>query len=148
MSTNQDHRVIQACLFFSGNCEQAVEFYRKALGAEVEMMMRFKESPDAPPPGMVPPDWSDKIMHTSFRIGQTVVMASDGCGPGQGGFNGFSLSLAVKTEAEADKAFAALAEGGKVNMPLTKTFWSPRFGMLQDRFGIGWMINTVPVGQN
>jgi PhnB protein len=147
MSTNQDNRVVQAYLFFNGNCEQAVEFYRKALGAEVEFMMRFKESPDAPPPGMVPPNWGDKIMHTSFRVGQTTVMASDGCGPEAKGFQGFSLSLAVFSEAEADRYFNALADGGKVNMPLTKTFWSPRFGMLEDKFGIGWMINVVAPGQ-
>jgi uncharacterized glyoxalase superfamily protein PhnB len=105
MSTNPDNRIIQAYLFFNGNCEQAVEFYRKALGAEVEMTMRFKESPEAPPPGMVPPNWDDKIMHTSFRVGQTTVMASDGCGPEAKGFQGFSLSLAVFTEAEADCYF-------------------------------------------
>jgi PhnB protein len=147
MSTTKDKRIIQAYLFFNGNCEQAVEFYRKALGAQIEMTMRFKESPDAPPPGMVPPNWGDKIMHTSFRVGQTTVMASDGCGPESKGFQGFSLSLAVFTEAEADRYFNALAEGGKVNMPLTKTFWSPRFGMLTDKFGIGWMINVVPPDQ-
>lgn len=144
MSTTKDNRVVQAYLFFNGNCEQAVEFYRKALGAEVEMMMHFKESPEPPPPGMVPPNWGDKIMHTSFKVGQTTVMASDGCGPEAKGFQGFSLSLAVSTDAEADRYFNALADGGKVNMPLTKTFWSPRFGMLEDKFGIGWMINVVP----
>lgn len=144
MSTTKDNRVVQAYLFFNGNCEQAVEFYRKALGAEVEMMMHFKESPEPPPPGMVPPNWGDKIMHTSFKVGQTTVMASDGCGPEAKGFQGFSLSLAVATEVETDRYFNALADGGKVNMPLTKTFWSPRFGMLEDKFGIGWMINVVP----
>jgi len=144
MSTTKDTRVIQTYLFFNGNCEEAVEFYRTALGAEVEMMMRFKESPDAPPPGMVPPGYEHKIMHTSFRVGQTTVMASDGCETEQVKFKGFSLSLAVSSEAEADRYFAALAEGGKVSMPLGKTFWSPRFGMLEDRFGIGWMINVVP----
>lgn len=147
MSTNKDNQVVQAYLFFNGNCEQAVEFYRKALGAEVEMMMRFKESPDAPPPGMVPPGWENKIMHTSFRVGQTTVMASDGCGPESKGFQGFSLSLAVTTEAEADRYFNALAAGGKVNMPLGKTFWSPRFGMLEDKFGIGWMVSVYPAAQ-
>ena len=136
--------IVESYLFFNGNCEQAVEFYRKALGAEVEMTMRYKESPEPPPPGMVPPDWGDKICHTSFRIGGTRIMASDGCGDGTG-FNGFSLSLSVATEAEADRAFAALAEGGKVTLPLGKTFWSPCFGMLTDRFGLGWMI-TVAVG--
>ena len=144
MSTTKDTRVIQTYLFFNGNCEEAVEFYRTALGAEVEMMMRFKESPDAPPPGMVPPGYENKIMHTSFRVGQTTVMASDDCETEQVKFKGFSLSLAVSSEAEADRYFAALAEGGKVSMPLGKTFWSPRFGMLEDRFGIGWMINVVP----
>lgn len=147
MSTTKDNRIVQPYLFFNGNCEQAVAFYRQALGAEVEMTMRYKESPEPPPPGMVPPDWGDKIMHTSFRVGQATVMASDGCGPEAKGFQGFSLSLAVFTEAEADRYFNALAEGGKVNMPLTKTFWSPRFGMLVDKFGIGWMINVVPPGQ-
>lgn len=138
--------IVQPYLFFNGNCEQAVEFYRKALGAEVEMMMRFKESPDQPPPGMVPDGWGDKIMHTSFRVGDTTVMASDGC-ESVAAFNGFSLSLAVATEAEADRYFNALAEGGKVTMPLNKTFWSPRFGMLTDKFGVGWMINVVPAEQ-
>lgn len=142
MSTSQDNRVIQAYLFFNGNCEQAVEFYRNTLGAEVEMMLRFKEGPEPPPPGMVPPNWGDKIMHTSFKVGQTTVMASDGCGPEAKPFHGFSLSLSVATEAEADRYFNALAQGGKVNMPLTKTFWSPRFGMLEDKFGIGWMVSV------
>jgi PhnB protein len=138
---------VQSYLFFNGNCEQAVEFYRKALGAEVEMTMRYKESPEPPPPGVVPPNWGDKIMHTSFRIGQTTVMASDGCGPESSGFHGFSLSLAVFNEADANRYFNALANGGKVVMPLTKTFWSPHFGMLTDQFGIGWMISVVPPGQ-
>jgi len=143
---SKDPRIIQPYLFFNGRCEEALAFYGKALGAEVEMMMRFKESPDAHPPGMVPPGWEEKVMHTSFRVGQTTVMASDGCAQ-KPNFEGFSLSLSVPTEAEADRAFAALAEGGQVRMPLTKTFWSPRFGMLEDRFGIGWMINVVPPEQ-
>lgn len=147
MSTKSDNRVIQPYLFFNGVCEQAVEFYQKALGAKVEMMMRFKDSPEPPPPGTVPPGHENKIMHTSFVVGQTQVMASDGCGAEAQSFQGFSLSLAVATEAEADRYFNALAQGGQVRMPLTKTFWSPRFGMLEDRFGIGWMINVVPPGQ-
>jgi PhnB protein len=147
MSTARNDFVVQAYLTFNGRCEEAIEFYRKALGAEVEMMMRFKDSPEPPPPGMMPPDWANKIMHSSFRIGHTQVMASDGCASSPGGFNGFSLALAVKTEADADRAFNALVEGGKVEMPLGKTFWSPRFGMLTDRFGIGWMINVVPPEQ-
>jgi PhnB protein len=147
MSTNKDHRIVQAYLFFNGNCEEAVEFYRQALGAEVEMIMRFKDAPDAPPPGMLAPGYENKVMHTSFRIGQTVVMASDGCGTEKTSFQGFSLSLALTNEADADRYFNALAVGGKVNMPLGKTFWSPRFGMLEDKFGIGWMINVIPPGQ-
>jgi PhnB protein len=134
---------VQSYLFFDGRCEEAVEFYKRALGAKVEMLMRFKEAPDPPPPGTVPPGFDDKIMHTSFRIGDTVVMASDGCTDGKANFKGFSLSLALEKEADADRFFAALADGGAVQMPLGKTFWSPRFGMLTDRFGVGWMINVV-----
>ena len=146
MSTKQDSRFIQPYLFFNGNCEQAVDFYRKALGAEVQMMMRYKESPEPPPPGRVPPGFENKIMHTSFRVGQTTVMASDGCSAEKHNFQGFSLALSVASEAEADRVFSALADGGQVHMPLTKTFWSPRFGMLQDRFGIGWMVSVMPAG--
>jgi PhnB protein len=141
MSNAKDGRSVQSYLFFNGNCEEAVEFYRKAIGAQVEFSIRFKESPEPPPPGMMPPNWGDKTMHTSFKIGQTTVMASDGCGPEAKGFQGFSLSLSVATEAEADRYFNALAAGGKVTMPLNKTFWSPRFGMLEDKFGIGWMVS-------
>ncbi len=133
---------VEPYLFFNGNCEQAVEFYRQAIGAEVEMMMRYQESPEAPPPGMVPPGWENKIMHASFRIGASRIMASDGCGDGRN-FSGFSLSLAYATGAEAARAFNALAEGGQVTMPLGKTFWSPCFGMLTDRFGMGWMITVA-----
>ena len=147
MSTKNDNRVVQPYLFFNGSCEQAVEFYRKALGAQVEMMMRYKESPEAPPPGRVPPGFENKIMHTSFRVGGTTIMASDGCSADKPNFDGFSLALSVATEAEADRAFAALAEGGKVEMPLAKTFWSPRFGMVTDRFGIGWMVSVMHPGQ-
>jgi len=133
---------VQSYLFFNGNCEQAVEFYKKALGAKVDFSMRYKESPEKPPPGMVPPGAENKIMHTSFHIGDTLVMASDDCSGESSRFQGFSLALSVPTEAEADKAFNALAEGGKVKMPLTKTFWSPRFGMLTDKFGVGWMVSV------
>src|SRR3989442_12058558 len=144
MSAKNDNRIIQPYLFFNGSCEQAVEFYRKALGAEVEMMMRYKDSPEPPQPGMVPPGFENKIMHASFRIGATTLMASDGCAAEKTNFQGFSLSLSVPSEAEADRVFAALAEGGQVRMPLTKTFWSPRFGMVADRFGLGWMITVAP----
>src|ERR1051325_4614936 len=108
MST-KDNRVVETYLFFNGNCEQAVEFYRKALGAEVQMMMRWKDSPEPPPAGSLPPGSENKIMHSSFRVGGTLVMASDGCSRDQASFEGFSLSLSVATEAEADRAFNALA---------------------------------------
>jgi PhnB protein len=143
MSSKPSPRTVQPYLFFNGCCEEAVEFYRKALGAEVEMMMRFKESPEPAPPGMVPPGFENKIMHASFRVGDTSVMASDGCSADKTRFEGFSLSLSLATEAEVDRVFAALADGGHVGMPLGKTFWSPRFGMLTDRFGIGWMIGIT-----
>jgi PhnB protein len=147
MTTTKDNRIVQPYLFFNGNCEQAVEFYRKALGAKIEMMMRFKESPEPAPPGMVPPGFENKIMHSSFSIGETTLMASDGCSNEKANFQGFSLSLSVPNEAEADRVFAALADGGKVGMPLAKTFWSPRFGMLEDRFGVGWMVSVAPAGE-
>jgi PhnB protein len=146
MSTTKDNRIIQPYLFFNGGCEQAVEFYRNALGAEVETMARFKDSPEPPPPGMIPPGFENKIMHASFRIGQTTVMASDGCSADKARFEGFSLSLSVSSEAEAERAFAALADGGQVRMPLTKTFFSSRFGMVTDRFGVSWMIQAAPQG--
>ena len=148
MNTTNEKGIIQPYLFFNGRCEEAVEFYRKALGAEVEMIMRFKDSPEPPPPGEVAPGSENKIMHVSFRIGQTTVMASDGgCSREKASFEGFCLSLSVPNESEADRVFAALAQGGEVKMPLAKTFWSPRFGMLEDRFGVGWMISVVPAGQ-
>ena|SRR5208283_4658303 len=143
MTTTKNNRFVQSYLFFNGNCEEAVAFYRKALGAEVEMMMRYRESPEPPQPGMVPPGFENKIMHCSFRIGATTLMASDGCSRDKPKFEGFSLSLTVPNAAEADRAFAALAEGGQVRMPLAKTFWSPRFGMVTDRFGMGWMISVM-----
>jgi PhnB protein len=135
---------VEPYLFVNGRCEEAVEFYKKALGAEVIMLMRFKESPEPPQPGMLPPCSEDKIMHVSFRVGDTMVMASDGRCTGQTDFQGFCLSLTVANEAEADQKFAALAEGGQVQMPLAKTFWSPRFGMVNDRFGVGWMVTVMP----
>ncbi|MDP1549521.1 MAG: VOC family protein [Nitrosomonas sp.] len=134
--------LIQPYLMFGGRCEEALEFYRSALGAQIDMLMRFSESPDPTPPGMLPPGFENKVMHASFRIGDNVLMASDGCEEGQQ-FKGFSLSIAVATETEADRYFSALSDGGQVQMPLTKTFWSPRFGMLTDRFGISWMVNVV-----
>lgn len=140
MSTTKNSPLLQAYLFFDGRCEEAIEFYRRAIGAEVKMMMRFKDSPEPPKPGMHPPGSDNKVMHASLRIGETSVMASDGCCTGKPNFQGFSLSLTVSTEAEADRLFAALADGGQVQVPLAKTFFSPRFGMVTDRFGVLWMI--------
>ena len=135
---------VEPYLFFNGRCEEAVEFYKKALGAEVAMLMRFKDSPEPHAPGMLPPGSENKVMHVSFRVGDTTVMASDGFCKGQTDFQGLSLSLTVANEAEADRVFAALADGGQVQMPLNKTFWSPRFGMVTDRFGLGWMVTVMP----
>jgi len=128
---------VQSYLFFNGRCEEAIEFYKKTLGAKVEMVMRFKE---APGDHKCAPGTEDKIMHSCFRIGDTAVMASDGMAQGQPEFKGFSLTLNPKTEAEADRLFAALSEGGQVHQPLIQTFFSPKFGMLADKFGVGWMI--------
>lgn len=137
---------VEAYLMFNGRCEEAVKFYQQALGAKVEMMMRYNEAPEKPPPGMLPPGNEDKIMHASFRIDETIVMASDDMSMKESGFKGFFLSVQVKNEAEAERVFNALVAGGKVRMPLTKTFWSPRFGMLEDRFGVAWMVNVVAEG--
>lgn len=136
--------LVQPYLMFAGRCQEALDFYTAAIGAQVEMVMHFNESPDPVPAGMLPPGFEKKVMHSSFRVGQSVIMASDGCDP-VAGFRGITLSITVGTEAEADKLFNALVEGGKVTMPLTKTFWSPRFGMLTDKFGLDWMISLPPV---
>ncbi|MBX3414685.1 MAG: VOC family protein [Pirellulales bacterium] len=126
-------------LFFSGRCEEALEFYRQALDAEIEMVMRFNESPDAPPPGMLQAGFETKVMHASFVVGNCRVMASDGCDD-QSKFDGFRLALTMADEAAAHKTFNALADGGNADMPLGKTFWSPCYGMVTDRFNVGWMV--------
>ncbi len=142
MNTPLPNTLIQPYLFFGGRCEEALEFYRTAIGAEVELTMLYKDSPEPMPPGMLAEDFENKVMHTSFRVGGTTVMASDGCSQEDTKFDGFSLSLLVPTEADAQRAFSALSEGGSVRMPLAKTFWSPCFGMLADRFGLGWMVSV------
>ena len=148
MTATMTGTIVQPYLFFGGRCEEAIAFYERAVGAQVEMKMRFNESPEPTPPGMLKPGFEKKIMHSSFRIGESTIMASDGCGPDEAGFKGFSLSLSFATPAEVDRAFNALAEGGKVTMPLNQTFWSPRFGMLIDRFGTNWMIGAeMPADQ-
>ena len=148
MTTTKNNSIVQPYLSFDGRCEEAVEFYRRALGAEVTMLMRFKDSPEPPQPGMCPPGSGDKVMHASFRIGDTTVMASDGRCEGRPSFQGFSLSLTVPDEAEADRLFAALADGGQVQMPLARAFFSPRFGMVADRFALSWMIHVASPPQN
>jgi len=138
---------VQPYLFFDGRCEEALEFYKNALGAKVEMLMRFKDSPEPPQPGMVPPGSGNKVMHASFRVGDTVAMASDGNCRGKPSFQGFSLCITAPDAPQAERLFAALGAGGQVQMPLTKTFFSPRFGMVADRFGVSWMVIVMPQGQ-
>jgi PhnB protein len=138
--TQSEGQKVQSYLFFDGRCEEAIEFYKSAVGAKVDMMMRFKDSPEPVPAGMCAPGSDNKVMHAALRIGDTVLMASDGMAGGKPEFKGFSLSVSAADAAEADKLFAALGKGGKVMMPLGKTFYSPRFGMLTDKFGVGWMV--------
>jgi PhnB protein len=128
---------VQPYLNFNGHCEEALAFYGKVLGAKTERLMRFKDSPD---PSMVSPGSENKVMHSSFRVGDAVVLASDGRCQGETNFQGISLTLTVPDEAEAERRFGALSDGGQVQMPLTKTFFSPRFGMVADRFGVTWMV--------
>ena len=132
--------LLQPYLFFNGRCEEAIAFYGRALGAKVELLMRNSDSPEPPPPGMLPPGSEQKIMHVTMKIGDQVLMASDGHCSGTLNFSGFALSLTMPDKAAADRAFAALAAGGQVQMPLSKTFWSPYFGMVSDHFGVQWMI--------
>ncbi|MDM0058293.1 VOC family protein [Variovorax fucosicus] len=131
---------VQSYLFFDGRCEEALEFYRSALGAKVTMLMRYKESPDPVPPGMCAPNSGEKVMHSEFTIGDTKLMASDGYAGGKPEFKGFSLSLDAKDDADAKRLFDTLAEGGTVQMPLGKTFFASSFGMVADRFGMAWMV--------
>jgi len=132
---------IQPYLFFDGRCEEALEFYQAKLGAKVEMLMRFKENPE---PAANPPGSAEKVMHCAFRIGDTQVLASDGNCSGKASFQGVSLALTTADVAEAERRFAALREGGQVQMPMAKTFFSPAFGVVADRFGVSWMILAEP----
>jgi len=135
---------IEPYLFFEGRCEEALAFYRRALGAEVTSLMRNRESPEPHQPGALPPGSEDKVLHAVVRIGDTTLMVSDGRCSGKPVFQGFALTITAPDMAGADRMFAALAEGGQVQMPLTKTFFSPRFGMVTDRFGLLWMIIVMP----
>lgn len=135
---------IQPYLFFRGRCEEAIDFYKAALGAEVQMMMRFKDNPDKPGPDSVPTALDERIMHASLRIAGSEIMMSDGMKSGPLDFQCMSLSLSVPTEADADRVFNALAEDGTVQMPLGKAFFSPRFGAVADKFGVSWMVIVQP----
>jgi PhnB protein len=132
---------VQPYLFFEGRCEEALEFYAQAVGAEVMTLMRFKDSPD---PAMVMPGGEDKVLHAMVRVGESTLLASDGRCHGSPQFQGFALSLTVPSATEAERRFAALGQGGQVVMPLMKTFFSPSFGMLTDRFGVSWMVYVAP----
>ncbi len=132
---------LEPYLFFNGRCEEAIALYQEALGAEVSFQMRTNEAPDPPPPGCLPAGFENKIMHANLRIGTMNLMVSDGNSDTPPSFQGFTLSLGVADAAEAERRFNALLQGGgKVTMPLGQTFWSPCFGMLEDRFGVGWMV--------
>lgn len=142
-------KVVQPYLFFNGRCEEALNFYKNAVGAELGPIMRFKDTP--PPPaggageGCGPGNFNpENVMHSSFKIGQSEIMASDGCDEGNANFRGFALSIAVDKEAEAERIFNALGAGGKVTMPMSQTFFAPKFGMLEDKFGVGWMVIVIP----
>lgn len=128
---------VQPYLSFDGRCDEALDFYKKALGAKVDVLMRFKDAPDQ---SMITPESENKVMHASISVGESTLMMSDGRCTGQPNFKGISLSLLPKSEAEAEKLFTALSDGGQVQMPLAKTFFSPRFGMVADRFGVSWMV--------
>jgi PhnB protein len=131
---------IQPYLFFEGRADEAVAFYQKVFGAEVQMLMRYKDSPDPCPEGMIPPGSESKVMHMRMKIGDAVVLGSDGRCSGTPGFQGFSLCYVAKDATDADRVFSALSDGGTVQMPMGKTFFSPRFGMVADRFGVSWMV--------
>ena len=132
---------IQPYLSFEGRADEAIEFYKNALGAKVEMLLRFKEAPDQ---SMISPGSAEKVMHAALKIGDAFVLMSDGRNTGKPVFQGISLTIYPKDEAEADKVFAALGEGGQVRMPMDKTFFAKRFGMLADKFGVGWMVIVQP----
>ena len=128
---------VQPYLFFDGRCEEAVDFYKQAIGARIKVLMRWKDCPDK---SACTPQNENKVMHGAVKVGDATMLVSDGRCEGKPDFKGFALTISAKTEAEADKLFGALAEGGQVQMPLTKTFFSPKFGMCADKFGVGWMV--------
>lgn len=134
---------VEPYLFFNGCCEEALDFYQQAIGARLEMKMRFQESPDPAPEGRLPEGWGEKIMHASILAGDARIMLSDGNCSGEGSFRGFALSLAAPTEEDASRIFTALSNSGRIDMPIGRTFWSPCFGMVTDRFGVQWMVTVT-----
>lgn len=135
-------------LFFDGRCEDAIAFYRSVFGAELKMLMRFRESPDPIPEGMLPPGHEDKVMHAELRVGESVIMMSDGSRAEAPKFAGFSLAYSVPDVETAERLFATLAHDGEVQMPMAETFWSPRYGAVVDRFGVSWMIMAEPAAKS
>jgi PhnB protein len=134
---------VQSYLFFDGRCDEAIEFYKTAIGAEVTALMRFRDAPDPDEHGLARPD-GDKVMHASLLVGDTTLLMSDGRCQGKPKFEGFSLVLNPVSESDAERLFAALAEGGRIQMPLARTFFALRFGMVADRFGVSWMVHLAP----
>jgi PhnB protein len=135
---------IQPYLFLEGRCDEAVAFYIEALGAEVVMRMCYKDIPETPVPGMLPPGSGDKVMHLSLRVGEATLLLSDGQCLGEPHFRGFALTLLLSSAAEAEAKFLALSQDGRIDQPLARTFFSERFGMVTDRFGVSWMVYVVP----
>ena len=136
MTTTTATQTLQPYLFFGGRCDEALTFYRQALGAQIETLMRFKDAPEQCGQPVNP----ERVMHASVRVGGATFMVSDGCDDDGQSFEGFSLSLAVPDETEAKRVFSALSDQGEVGMPLGKTFFAPCFGMVTDRFGVSWMV--------
>jgi PhnB protein len=128
---------VQPYVFFDGKCDEALEFYKRALGAKVTALMRWKEAPDK---SMITPGQENKVMHSEFQVGETVILASDGRGTDKPSFQGFALTITADNDADAKRMFNALGDGGQVQMPLEKTFFASLFGMVADKFGVGWMV--------
>ena len=130
-------------LFFNGRCDEAIEFYKAALDAEIEYIMRFDESPEPLPDGTLPPNFDKKIMHATITVRGVKLMVSDGCAE-ELEFLGFRLAISEPTEEQARATFRALAESGTVDIPIGPTFWSPCYGMVTDKFGMPWMVSVEP----
>jgi PhnB protein len=133
-------------LYFNGRCEEALSFYQQTIGARVECQMRFSDCPGELDPNMVPPGTEHRIMHAAFKLGETTIFAADGCASAEMKPAGFGLSLQTPDVAEAEQLFNALAWEGEVRMAMTKTFFSPSFGIVVDKFGVNWLI-YVPQAQ-